>query len=58
MKINKEYEQEIHRSKIANDNLKVTKVTGSSGIEIKSKNYFFLPELCREINLVGLILEK
>lgn len=35
MKINKEYEQEIHRSKIANDNLKVTKVTGSSGIEIK-----------------------
>lgn len=58
MKINKEYEQEIHRSKIANDNLKVTKVTGSSGIEIKSKNYFFLPELCRAINLVGLILEK
>lgn len=41
MKINKEYVQEIHRSKIANDNLKVTKVTGSSGIEIKSKNYFF-----------------
>ena len=59
MERNKEYEQEIHRSKIANDNLKVTKVTGSSGIEIKSKNYFFfLPELCRAINLVGLILEK
>lgn len=35
MKINKEYEQEIHRSKIANDNLNVTKFTGSSGIEIK-----------------------
>lgn len=58
MKISKECEQEIHGSKIANDNLKVTKVTGSSGIEIKSKIYYFLPKLCRAINLVGLILKK